>query len=155
MDKILSYEDIKNQVKEIKKQGKLVLVGGCFDILHTGHIYFLNEAKKQGDILLVMLEGDESIKARKGENRPVNPAKKRVDALKKLQAVDYVLLLPYLKTDPEYFSLVKTLEPDIIAVTVGDPAVSKKVEQAKEVGGSVFEIKRLHEHSTTKLINKK
>lgn len=155
MDKVLSYENIENDIKRIKTRGKLVVAGGCFDVLHPGHIFFLHEAKKQGDTLLIMLEGDQSIRKRKGTGRPINPAEKRINRLIKLKTVDYVLLLPHLKTDPEYFTLVKRLEPDIIAVTVGDPAKSKKAKQAKTVGGEVFEVKMLPEYSTTILIGKK
>lgn len=152
MDKILRFETIENDIKNIKAQGSLVLVGGCFDVLHPGHAFFLNEAKKQGNTLIVMLEGDQSIRKRKGKDRPINTTKERVKALLNIKAVDYVLPLPYLKTDLEYSTLVKILEPDIIAVTVGDPAGSKKAEQAKTVKGKVFEIKMLPEYSTTKLI---
>lgn len=155
MDKVIEISQIEDLVKGLKKaRQKIVLAGGCFDILHPGHIFFLNEARKQGDTLIIMLEGDESIKKRKGETRPVNTLKKRIEALSRLEMVDYVLPLPLLKTDLEYFDLVKALKPDIIAVTVGDPAVSKKIEQARIVGGNVFEIQHLPEHSTTKLLKK-
>lgn len=155
MDKVLSYENIEKDIEKIKKQGKLVLVGGCFDVLHPGHIFFLNEAKKQGNTLVVMLEGDQSIRKRKGKDRPINTKRTRIETLLNLKTVDYVLPLPHLKTDLEYSALVKIFEPDIIAMTVGDPAYNKKVEQAKTVKGKVFEIKMLPEYSTTKLIGKK
>lgn len=154
--KVVEISKVEQLIKSLKKSGKkIVLVGGCFDVLHPGHIFFLSEAKKQGNTLLIMLEGDPSIRKRKGAARPINSAKERINKLIALKTVDYVLLLPELKTDREYFTLVKRLEPDIIAVTVGDPAKSKKVKQAKTVGGEVFEIEKLPEYSTTSLINKK
>lgn len=152
MDKLLSYDTIETDIKKIKAQGKLVLVGGCFDILHIGHIEFLDRAKKQGDTLLVMLESDTSVRKRKGENRPINSQKKRARVLSTLRTVNYILPLPYLKTDLEYYDLVKKLEPDIIAVTENDTAYNKKVEQAKQVSGRVVEVIKRLPHSTTKIL---
>jgi bifunctional ADP-heptose synthase (sugar kinase/adenylyltransferase) len=81
---------------------------------------------------------------------------KRSQNLSKIDEVDFILLLPELKKDLEYYDLVKKIEPDIIAVTSGDPAYNKKAEQAKIVGGEIVEvIDRLPEHSTTNLIKKK
>lgn len=154
MDKILSFENIEGDIKKIKKRGVLVLVGGCFDILHTGHIEFLKAAKKQGDILLIMLESDESVRAKKGKNRPANGQKPRADILASLPAVDYILPLPYLKSDLDYYNLVKTIEPDIIAVTATDTALHKKSEQAEIVGGKIVEVIKRLPYSTTDLINK-
>lgn len=154
MNKIINYSELPKLIDRVKSQGTLTLVGGCFDILHPGHIKFLTKAKDQGDILLVMLESDESVKAQKGASRPINSQNARAENLGLLSQVDYVLLLPRLKTDQEYYELVKKVQPDIIAVTASDPAYEKKSEQAKIVGGEIIEvIKRIPEHSTTKLIN--
>ena len=155
MIKIINLENLDAALKRVKTRGKLVLVGGCFDILHRGHIEFLRRAKKQGDILFVMLENDESVRARKGKNKPVNSQEDRAILLSAIPDVDIVLLLPYLKTDLEYYDLVKLIEPDIIAMTENDPAYNKKSEQAKIVGGkAVIVIKRLPEHSSKKLARK-
>lgn len=155
MNKVVEIFEVEQLIKSLKKSGKkIVLVGGCFDVLHPGHIFFLSEAKNLGNILLIILEGDESIRKRKGKERPVNKLKTRIKVLERLGSVNYILPLPFLKTDLEYFTLVKKLEPDIIAVTINDPAYDKKVEQAKSVGGRVFKIKMLEEYSTTKLIGK-
>lgn len=115
----------------------VVLVGGCFDILHLGHLHFLERAKRAGDILLVALENDETIRRLKGGKRPINLQKDRAQILSMLRIVDGVILLPPMKTHADYFSLVKNLKPDIIAVTAGDPQLKQKKEQAKMVDGKV------------------
>ncbi len=156
MDKIITQDTLPNKLSQVKSRGKLVLVGGCFDILHEGHIQFLKKAKEQGDVILILLESDKSIKKWKGSERPINTQKKRARILSESKDVDYILLLPELKKDLEYYDLVKKIEPDIIAVTSGDPAYNKKVEQAKMVGGKIVEvIDRLPQYSTTDLIRKK
>jgi len=73
MNKVIKFEQLEELSKKIKQKGeKIILVGGCFDILHTGHIRFLKSAKELGGKLLVALESDESVKRSKGEKRPVN-----------------------------------------------------------------------------------
>src|SRR5271155_5547011 len=73
MGKIIHLKESKQLTNELHQQNqKMVLVGGCFDILHIGHITFLEEAKKQGDMLLVLLESDETITQTKGPHRPIN-----------------------------------------------------------------------------------
>ncbi|MGE5041885.1 MAG: adenylyltransferase/cytidyltransferase family protein [Candidatus Levyibacteriota bacterium] len=152
MRKIIEYKDLQASLNRIKSQGTIVLVGGCFDVLHKGHIKFLTKAQEHGDILMVMLESDENVRASKGPGRPVNNQIHRAHILAALKQVDYVLLLPSLKTDLEYYELVKKLEPDIIAVTENDPAYKKKAEQAEMVGGKVVEVIERLPHSTTKIL---
>lgn len=154
MKKIIDYDDLPKHIPHIKSQGKLVLIGGVFDILHPGHLAFLQAAKEQGATLLVMLESDESVRKTKGEKRPINPQGVRAQNLSGVVDVDYVLLLPHLKNDLEYYTLVKSIQPDIIAVTASDPAYNKKSEQAKMVGGKIIEVIRRLPHSTTDLIEK-
>lgn len=151
MNKLITFNDIPSLVKKIKSQGKTItLVGGCFDILHYGHLEFLEKAKNQGNVLFVMLESDESIKKRKGKNRPIHSQIDRANILSSVKSVDYILLLPHLKTDLEYYNLVKSIEPDIIAVTEKDPAYNNKVEQAEMVGGKVVEVVSLIPNISTK-----
>lgn len=153
MGKIVDYSNLDLVLKAIKSRGTLVVAGGCFDILHEGHIKFLEEAKKQGDSLLIILESDESVKRRKGEKRPVNNIKNRAQKLAGLSFVDFVLLIPDFKSDQDYYNLVKKLQPAIIAVTKNDPLIGKKAEQAEMVGGKVIEvIERIPDLSTTNLL---
>ncbi len=155
MADILTTQQFKISAHKIKEKGKLVLVGGCFDILHLGHKEFLKQAKLQGDKLLVMLESDDSIQAKKGAGRPVNTQELRAEALSQQPEVDYILLIPYLKTDKDYYEMTNLIQPDIIAVTENDPALVHKQRQAESVGGQVIEvIKRLPKHSTTDIIRK-
>ena len=117
--------------EELRSRGKtIVLVGGCFDIIHSGHIHFLENAKAQGDVLFVMLESDQHIKQLKGQERPINTQRDRALILEALLAVDYIILLPPFKSNKEYDLLVFTLKPAIIATTKGDPGKMHKERQA-------------------------
>ena len=99
---------------------KVVLVGGCFDILHYGHIYFLKKAKKLGDFLIVALESDENTRKLKGPKRPIHTQKQRAEMLESLRFVDKVIALPPMKSDADYERLVRQVNPNIIAITAGD-----------------------------------
>lgn len=130
---------------------KIVLVGGCFDFIHFGHINFLTEAKKHGDHLLVALESDENVRHRKGDSRPIHNQSQRQVMLEALKIVDQVLPLPTMTSDQEYFDLVKKIQPHIIAVTSGDLYLVHKRKQAASVGATVVEIPKIHTPSTTQL----
>jgi len=146
--KAVSYFDEK-----ITNKKRIVLVGGCFDILHDGHIKFLQSAKAVGDILVVLLESDLSIKEHKGDNRPRNNQEKRAEELVSHTETDIVITLPYPFFDNDYDSLVSKLKPAIIATTAADQFKHHKERQAHLIGARVLEvIRRLPEHSTTKLL---
>lgn len=130
-----------------------VLVGGCFDLIHYGHIVFLKEAKKQGDYLIVALESDENVKRHKGENRPIHTQKERAEMLKSLRMVDEVLELPTMKGDKDYFDLVKKIKPAVVAVTENDPQIENKKKQIELIGGKLVVVTpRLEPHSTSRLL---
>lgn len=138
MKKIITLGQVEKLIKKVRTARKtIVLAGGCFDILHIGHLKFLEAAKKEGDILIVALESDENVKRLKGRGRPINPQKDRASLLAALEVVDYILLLPEMKTHQDYFNLIKYLKPDILAVTQGDPRLAFKKKQMKAVGGKV------------------
>ena len=130
---------------------KTVLVGGCFDLIHIGHIYFLEEAKKLGDRLVVLLESDETIRRLKGEHRPVHTQEERKKMLLAIRFVDEVVSIPSLKTDTEYFDVIQTIHPNIIAFTQGDPILAKKLKQAEMVGARAVVIPKSHTPSTSQL----
>ncbi len=130
---------------------KTVLVGGCFDLIHIGHIYFLEEAKKLGDKLAVLLESDETIKKLKGEHRPVHTQEERKKMLLAIKFVDEVISISPLKTDEEYFDVIKNIRPDIIALTEGDPILEKKQKQAELISAKAVIIPRIPNISTTSL----
>ena len=122
---------------------KVVLVGGCFDILHYGHIYFLKKAKKLGDILIIALESDENAKKLKGPKRPIHTQKQRQKMLESLRFVDKVIALPPMKSDTDYERLVHRVNPDIIAITYGD---TKNTHGVK-----TFTIPKIKTPSTTQI----
>lgn len=139
---------VSNQLKNKRKS--IVLVGGCFDILHVGHVRFLQSARKQGDVLFVLLESDENVRKLKGKNRPINSQIDRAEILSSLKPVDYVVLLNNMKSDKDYDKLIACLKPDILATTENDPDKKHKQRQADIMGASVKEvIKRFEDKSTT------
>lgn len=130
---------------------KKVLVGGCFDFIHFGHISFLKQAKSLGDYLVVALESDENVRMSKGDTRPIHTQKQRQEMLEALSFVNEVISLAPLKTDEEYFNLVDQVKPSIIAITQGDPIKNKKLEHAQKVGARLIEIPKIHTPSTSQL----
>lgn len=141
MNKILNINDAINISKKLKLQNKIVvLAGGCFDILHQGHIEFLKKAKEQGDYLLVLLESDEKIQELKGIDRPIHDQKYRAKILASLSTVNYVIILPKLENNQDYDKLITSLKPDIIAATKGDKYKYHKERQAKIINAKVVEV---------------
>lgn len=104
---------------------KIVLTSGTFDLLHVGHLRYLNAVKALGDIAVVLLSGDDRIKARKGPSRPIIPEDDRAQMLDGLRVVDYVLIDPATsapdETDPVHAEIIKLLEPDFYATDGPDP----------------------------------
>ena len=135
---IISYADLEKSTS-IFKNKKSVLVGGCFDLIHFGHLKFLEAAKKEGDFLIVALEPDEFIKKHK-RKLPVHIQLERAEILSNLNMVDLIILLPLFGSNNDYLSLVKKISPSIIGVTEGDGQIENKRKQAKEIGAEVREV---------------
>lgn len=153
MTAILQLNNISKTVAKIKDQKKkIVLIGGCFDILHIGHIRFIEKAKQQGDILIVLLESDRKIQQTKGIHRPIHSQKERAEMLASIQGVDYIILLPYISQNIRYDQLVQAIQPDIIATTQGDNGLVHKQRQAKEVGAKLAIVNKRIEHISTSAI---
>lgn len=131
---------------------KIVLVGGCFDLLHFGHIAFLKQAKSLGDYLIVALESDENVRRMKGDARPIHTQLQRKVMLESLSVVDEVITLPPMHGYPDYLDMVKKIKPAVIAVTEGDREKIKKAQQAKEIGAELIEIPKIHTPSTSQLV---
>ncbi len=132
---------------------KKVLVGGCFDIFHYGHLLLLQKAKEKGKILIIALESDKFIKIQKKRN-PIHTQIQRAQILIALECVDYVLLLPEIKGYPAYLQIVKDISPDIVAVTKGDLHLSNKKRQIKSIGGKLLTvISYASDFSTQHIIN--
>lgn len=151
MEKIIDYRTDKNKL--VGQAGRKVLVGGCFDILHIGHIRYLTQAKSRGDFLIVALESDEYIKEIKGRS-PIHDQGQRAVVLSALAVVDIVILLPRLRTYKDYLNLVQLIKPEIIAITQGDPQIENKAKQSRQVGAKVITVTNLINVSTKEIIKK-
>lgn len=130
---------------------KIVLVGGCFDLLHFGHISFLKQAKALGDHLVVALESDENVRRKKGDARPIHNQSQRKEMLEALSFVDEVISLSPIHGFDEYLDMVNKVHPAIIAVTEGDPKVTQKQLQADKVQAKLVIIPKIHTPSTSQL----
>ncbi|MCB0413894.1 MAG: adenylyltransferase/cytidyltransferase family protein, partial [Bdellovibrionales bacterium] len=86
--KVREWSDLKNWLDKARTQKKVVFTNGCFDLLHIGHIRYLAEAKKQGDLLIVGINSDTSVKKLKGPERPIQPEMDRAEILSHLKSVD-------------------------------------------------------------------
>tara|TARA_R110000868_G_scaffold55424_5_gene172325 strand:+ start:15399 stop:15851 length:453 start_codon:yes stop_codon:yes gene_type:complete len=145
---------MKEEVNDIKKAnlGKtIVFTNGCFDILHPGHVAYLNEAKALGDTLVIGLNSDSSVKRLKGADRPVNQEQDRKFMLLNLKAVDHVVIF---EEDTPY-DLIKLLAPDTL-VKGGDWKPNQIVgsDIVLAAGGQVLSLKFIDGHSTSTLISK-
>ena len=93
MKNLLTEDNLKQTINDLKKQNKIIVTtNGCFDILHVGHVRYLEESKKLGDILIVCLNSDSSVKKLKGKSRPLNNELDRAEVLLALKSVDYVII---------------------------------------------------------------
>ena len=145
---IKSFDEIKVQVDRLKKLGKkIVFTNGCFDILHRGHVSYLDIAKSYGDVLILGLNSDESVKTLKGENRPINNEEDRAYILSALESVDFVTIF----SDETPYELIKMLEPDIL-VKGGDYEGKEVV--GSDIAGEVKLVQFVDGRSTTKTIHK-
>jgi rfaE bifunctional protein nucleotidyltransferase chain/domain len=135
--------------KDQEKQ--IVLVGGCFDVIHFGHVNFLTEARKLGGYLIVALESDENVRKSKGDNRPIHSQHQREAMLRALSCVDKVISLPPMESDAQYNEFVRSVHPNIIAITQGDPIKKKKELQAHRINAALVEIPKIHTPSTSQL----
>jgi len=151
-DKFLHDEDrlrlIVNQYRALGK--KVVFTNGCFDILHSGHVQYLNSAKSFGDILIVALNSDDSVRRIKGPQRPINTLAERAQVLSALSGVDY--LVSFSEDTP--IKLIKTIKPDVY-VKGGDYTRERLPEApvVESLGGVVRIVPYINGRSTTKIIN--
>jgi D-beta-D-heptose 7-phosphate kinase/D-beta-D-heptose 1-phosphate adenosyltransferase len=124
---------------------------GCFDLLHGGHVQLLREAKNLGDILIVALNSDRSVRQIKGPDRPILPEEERAELIAALEMVDYVTMFD----EPDPLNVIRELRPDVLAKG-GDWAEDKIVgrEFIESYGGRVAVIPFLKGHSTTEIIER-
>lgn len=155
MKNILKINELEKEIRELHDQNKsIVLTGGCFDVLHIGHITLLEKAKEAGDVVVVLLESDQKIQQLKGEKRPLHTQEQRAHMLLSLKYVDYVVMLPSHMQNTDYDEVVKMVQPAIIAATEGDPGVEHKKRQASLVGAKlIFVTKVIPNISTSTIIH--
>ena len=151
MNKYLLKNDISEIVEELKNENKkIVFTNGCFDILHVGHVRYLNKSAEFGDVLIIGLNSDASVKRLKGETRQLNNENDRAEVLLGLKSVDYVVLFD--ENTPE--NLLEIIKPDVY--TKGADYTLETLPEAKTViknGGRVEFIEMVQGKSTTNIIN--
>ncbi|MFC1528662.1 D-glycero-beta-D-manno-heptose 1-phosphate adenylyltransferase [Candidatus Latescibacterota bacterium] len=151
-EKIVEIDTLKERVEELKKAGrKIVFTNGCFDLLHIGHITYLNESRGLGDILIVGLNTDSSVHRLKGKNRPIISEEERSHVLAALECVDYVILFD----EDTPVELIKAVRPDIL-VKGSDYSVEQVVghDFVKSYGGKVHLMPIVNNMSTSAIINR-
>jgi len=151
MGKLVKRENIRQIVKEIQDSGKTVVTtNGCFDILHVGHVRYLNETKSFADFSIVLLNSDKSVKIIKGEGRPINNEEDRAEVLCALACVDYIVLFD--ESSPR--DLLDEIKPNVH--TKGADYSLETLPEADVIiknGGKIEFINFVEGKSTTNTIN--
>jgi len=152
MGKVLTKNEISEEVSRLKKAGKsIVFTNGCFDILHAGHVGYLAAARAEGDVLVVGLNSDKSVKMIKDEKRPIVTQMQRAEVLSALSSVDFVTLFD----EPDPLKLIQDVRPDVL-VKGGDWA-EKDIIGAGFVmanGGKVVRVSVVPDISTSIIIKR-
>ena len=151
MGQVLSEQQLSQSLNGLRDQSKIVFTNGCFDILHIGHIKYLQEARSLGDVLVVGMDTDASVKGLKGPSRPIQSQADRSEILAALSCVDFVCLFE--NGDPR--PLIKLVKPDVL-VKGGDwrPEQILGSEFVLSYGGQVKSLKFIQGRSTTNIVNK-
>lgn len=150
--KIVSVTTLLRRLRRERQAGKTIaFTNGCFDILHIGHVAYIETAKKKNRVLVVGLNSDSSVRKIKGPTRPVNSEMSRARVLAALACVDYVVLF----SDETPYELIKAVKPDVL-IKGGDWAPDTVVgaEVVKAYGGKVEIIAYIPDFSTTGIIDK-
>lgn len=150
LSKIQSLEEIRNAIRELRAAGrKIVFANGCFDLLHVGHIRYLQKARSLGDVLVLGINGDRSVAALKGKGRPLQPERERAEILAAIDCVDYILLFDA----PTVDGILRELKPDIHAkgTDYTQDSVPER-DTVRSYGGQVAIAGDPKDHSTRDLI---
>ena len=149
---LIKRNELDDLLKKLKQEGKTVVTtNGCFDILHVGHVRYLEKTKSFGDVLIVALNSDKSVKSIKGESRPINNENDRAEVLSALKSVDYVVLFD----EDSPIDLLLQIKPDVY--TKGADYTIESLPEAKgimEAGGRIEFISFVEGKSTTSIIEK-
>jgi D-glycero-beta-D-manno-heptose 1-phosphate adenylyltransferase len=150
--KVLTREELSKQVAKWRRRGdSIILANGGFDVIHVGHIRYLHAAKKLGGRLIVAVNSDESIRALKGEGRPLTPAAERTEIIAALADVDAVVIFPELNVA----ALIAEIKPEIHAK--GTDYTAETVPEREQVlayGGRIKIVGDHKDHSTTQIISR-
>lgn len=152
MNKITDRTTLQKKLETLRKKGKkIAFTNGCFDILHVGHVRYLREASKTGDVLVLALNSDSSVRSLKGEKRPLVPATERAEILAALEFIDFITIFDELTP----LEVIKALKPDIL-IKGGDWREEKVVgrEDVKKWNGKVVIIPEVQGKSTTDIVEK-
>ena len=153
MGEALGIEDLQGRLRDSKDEGKtVVFANGHFDVLHVGHLRYLQAAKDQGDVLVVGINDDPSVARLKGAGRPIVPAAERAEMLAALGAIDFVVVFSGDSPGP----LLQTLKPDVHCkgTDYGSPDRVPEYDVVRAFGGSTVLVGDPKDHSTTDLISK-
>lgn len=147
MGKVTSLNELQQKVLDLKAAGKkIVFTNGCFDILHIGHVRYLRAAKKLGDVLIIGLNSDESVKFLK-PNRPIIPDLQRAEVLSALEMVDYVVIF----NEHTPYELIKALKPDVL-VKGGDWKISDII--GSDLVAEVYSLPYIEGVSTSEIVKR-
>lgn len=148
--KIVSLEELHRLLAQHRERGRrVVLANGCFDLLHVGHVRYLEAAKQGGDLLVVGVNSDASVATLKGSGQPLLPAAERAQLVAGLAAVDYVIIFD----SPTVAGLIEALRPDVHAKgTDYTPETVPEREAVRAVGGQVAIVGDPKQHSTRDLL---
>ena len=152
MGKVMPLTSLAETVASLKASGKtIVFTNGCFDILHAGHVTYLAEARRLGDVLIIGLNSDASVRTLKGWSRPIVTQEERATVLAALNAVDYVIVFD----EPTPYSLIEAIHPHVL-VKGGDWSTESVVGRdiVERDGGRVVIIPYVPNRSTTNIIEK-
>jgi rfaE bifunctional protein nucleotidyltransferase chain/domain len=152
LSKIVELKDLVQIVNTVRRSGgRIVFTNGCFDIIHVGHLRYLNAARAEGDMLIVGLNSDASVGMIKSENRPILPQHQRAEVLAGLACVDYVTLFD----DPEPLKLIMALTPDVL-VKGADWKEGEIIgaDVVKARGGRVVRVDLVPDISTSQIIQR-
>ncbi|KKL12414.1 hypothetical protein LCGC14_2536010, partial [marine sediment metagenome] len=148
--KIRPLSELISVSKRLKDEGKkVVFTNGCFDLLHIGHLRYLQKAKEAGDVLIVGINSDSSMRRLKGTERPIVQQNERAEILSALECVDYVVIF----SEDTPYRVIRAIVPDIL-VKGGDYEVGQIVgtDLVKASGGEVLVIDEVKNHSTALLV---
>jgi len=152
-NKIKSQQEIEQIVQELRQQGKkIATINGCFDILHAAHINILEKAKAEGDVLIILLNGDESVKRFKGLGRPIVPEDERAIVLSGLECVNYIVIF----NEDKPLALMEKIRPHMHIK--GGSFICERVKEERELlrqwGGELKNFELEEGFSTTNIIKK-